>query len=46
MQPPMSWAPLRQVRLCKRIGNRMIGMTLIIADSKQLDLLGGLKCLQ
>jgi hypothetical protein len=43
---PMSWVPLRQFRLCKRIGNRMIGMTLIIADSKQLDLLGELKCLQ
>lgn len=43
---PMSWVPLRQFRLCKQIGNRMIGMTLIIADSKQLDLLGGLKCLQ
>lgn len=45
-QSPMSWAPPRQVRLCKRIGNRVIGMTLIIADSKQLDLLGELKCLQ
>lgn len=36
------WAQSRQFRLCKQFGDRVIGMTLIIADSKQLDLLGEL----
>jgi hypothetical protein len=42
----MNWAPSREFRLCRRIGDRVIGMTLIIADSKQLDLLAALSCLQ
>jgi len=45
IQPPMSGAPLRQLRLYKRIADRVIGMTLIMADSKQLDRLGKLRCL-
>ncbi len=46
LESPMNWAPLREIRLCRRIGDRVIGTTLIIADSKQLDLLGELSCLQ
>jgi hypothetical protein len=42
MQSPRDWAQSRQLRLCKQFGDRVIGMTLIIADSKQLDLLGEL----
>lgn len=46
MQSPRDWAQSRQFRLCKQFGDRMIGMTVIIADSKQLDLLGELSCLR
>jgi len=42
MGSPRDWAQSRQFRLCKQFGDRVIGMTLIIADSKQLDLLGEL----
>ncbi len=45
IQPPMSGAPLRQLRLYKRIMDRVIGLTLIMADAKQLDRLGELRCL-
>ncbi len=45
IQPPTTRAPLRQFRLYKRIMDRVIGMTLIVADSKQLDPLGELRCL-
>lgn len=46
IQPPMNGALLRQFRLYKRIMDRVIGITLIMADSKQLDPLGELTCLQ
>lgn len=45
IQPPIIEEPVRQFRLYKRIMNRVIGMTLIVADSKQLDPLGELRCL-
>ncbi|GEM_PF-6159255 len=45
IQSPMSGAPPRPLRLYKRIMGRVIGMTLIVANSKQLDQLGELRCL-
>ncbi len=45
IQQPIHGAPLRRFRLYKRIMNRVIGMTLIVADSKQLDPLSELRCL-
>lgn len=45
IQSPMNGDPLRQFRLYKRIMDRVIGLTLIMADSKQLDPLGELRCL-
>jgi hypothetical protein len=46
MQSPGDRVQSRQFRLCRQFGDRVLGMTLIIANSKQLDLLAALSCLQ
>lgn len=45
-QAPTGRAWTRQFRLCRQFGDRVIGMTVIIADSEQLDLSGELSCLR